>query len=328
MSSFVALLRISLCLGMCYLLVKASHQILAGRTGNGKSFIATKLGCPRKSCYSPTSCSKETFLCPNRLIDTIGLDDDGEDHKNDYKILYEGKNISLSGLTYPIYSLFDTLEVNKISDVEFYLVSDANNPTGGLTQKFFMKFVTQDLNCSVNTVLNKYRPKIHSSIAGQYDILIPEFPDEVPLKGKNCIFGLAQDWREKVILSDLAGVRSQVNIETCRKLKERSLEYKALQEKRAQDILTYSCSYDKPVGKSGGWSVDLFGAVSFSGGKKMMYERAVDEDCARLRSERSHAIDAANERLHKEKLSLTQIISSVDKGLAECYNLLPQNVEL
>ena len=71
------------------------------------------MGCYCPQCDSSESCTKDAYICQNiRLIDTIGLDDDGS-----YNINYNNQNITLSGFIYPIYNLFETIESNKINDV-------------------------------------------------------------------------------------------------------------------------------------------------------------------------------------------------------------------
>jgi hypothetical protein len=313
------------CLGEC-----SQHKILCGRTGNGKSYISVLLGCQSDTCDSIESCTKEIKHCSNGVIDTIGLDDDGKE----YSVSYNGKNIKLSGLTYPIYALFEHLEKEKIHDVEFYLVFDANNLRGGNSLILFEDFVKNDLKCPVNLVLNKYRSDeaSHRKHQSKYDIIVPNHASHLSLQGKKCSVGLSSMWRDKLIMSDLKGVVSSVNIETCKKLKTRLDEFNLLQTKIPKQISNKACGYDKIVGyvpNGNSWSIEI-GPIRLGsgGGSTPITERMVDEDCARRERELNDAIRAENAALHEEKMSLLTAIESIESKIAECKTLIANWSEL
>lgn len=91
--------------------------ILSGRSGTGKSYIATAMGCASKQCSDSQSCTKNSFICPNgKIIDTIGYDDDGT-----YVVNHNGTKITLSGFTYPLYNLFEMIEQKKFQRPNFSL---------------------------------------------------------------------------------------------------------------------------------------------------------------------------------------------------------------
>lgn len=308
----------------------ATVKILAGRTGNGKSYLVTLTGCYRPTCPGTDSCSKETYICSNNVVDTIGLDDDGytsDGKKIDYTIAYEGKSVSLSGLTYPVYSLFDTLEKAGVTEAEFYLVYDANNLKLGSTAQFFLNFVKNDLKCPVNTVLNKYRDEAHSALPGQFDIRVAEGAKSLDLKGKGCVLSLAKDWREKVIMSDLAGIRSRVDRENCNKLKERKTEFEEVRKALPKALSTSNCGVDMVdhFEKDGNdWNVNIMGLVSFGGGggTRAIMKRVVDGECARKDEIKNESIKAENAALAQKQTAVVAAIESIDKGLVECKNFL------
>ena len=317
-------------LSLLFSLSESTEKILCGRTGNGKSYIATILGCISTTCDDEESCTKEIKSCPNGMIDTVGLDDDGAE----YEVTYNGKNIKLSGYTYPIWALFEHLEKEKLSDVEFYLVSDAGNIKAGQSSKLFMDFVKNDLKCSVNTVLNKYRDydAAHTKLKNKFDILIPYEAKQAVLNGKSCTLSLSAAWREKLIMSDLKGVISTVSIENCKKLKKRLDEFNAVMSQQPKAISTSSCGYDKVVGtyKTGNdWHVSL-GPISFGGGggEATITERAVDEDCARKQQAINDAIRTESAGLYEQKVALVSTIESIEGKVAECKTLLANWAEL
>ena len=74
--------------------------------------------------------------------------------------------------------------------------------------------------------------------------------------------------------------------------------------------------------ESGGWTVTTpFGSVSGGSESRPIFKKGVNADCARMDEAKIKDITEKNRMLHEEKKDLVAIISSIDKGLAECTML-------
>jgi hypothetical protein len=335
---------------------RTTYKVLVGRTGVGKSYILRLFGCDTKSCPGSESCTHHTILCDDQgqhTIDSVGLDDDGKS----YKIMFEGNEITMSGLTYPLYDLFETLEMNGIHEVEFFNVHALPVVRNGNTGNKFLDFVHNDLGCSsVTRVLNHYdeRDPGHRAEFHPGDITVPRNPTSPPeLVGNMCQFALAPNWRKKLLDSDLAAVKSRIDVANCDAMKARKEEFEKILEMKPQGAITTDCSYEYVSGVTGGHHSGgasstapnaqvnfhsegslgtISGSISAGGGGSSggMYgnedrivtvEKRVNEDCAANRKEQNDAIMRANEQLHEERMEYLWRISELDEGLLKCRKL-------
>jgi hypothetical protein len=294
------------CLGEC-----SQHKILCGRTGNGKSYISVLLGCQSDTCDSIESCTKEIKHCSNGVIDTIGLDDDGKE----YSVSYNGKNIKLSGLTYPIYALFEHLEKEKIHDVEFYLVFDANNMRLGQSGSHFVDFLTNVINCPFGRILNKFQEIDHSTLRQSGDVIVRLNQQEgFDLQGPSCKIDLPTNWRDFLFSNDLEGLKSSLQERRCDSMKT------LISRLKSQIIDTPDRPHDHNNclywGETGGRycnGIKLFGKCSDwepNRGWK------TDHDCVRRRDESNAQAALDNQRKHESNKGLKEAIANLQASLA------------
>lgn len=298
-------------------------KTLSGRTGVGKSTIATMMGCMSKTCDGAESCTKDAMVCErHNIIDTVGLDDDGDE----YIVKYNGENIVMSGFTFPVYNFFDKLEELKVTDVEFYLVFDANNLKEGNSGKLFRKFVETDLKCSITKVLNKYRadyqPHVDLKHRLGFEVTVAEGATSAVLDGPNCEFALHPDWRQKIFAEDLATIRSKINVTNCNALAERRIQFVKVMNSIPDKLDDRDCSDKEQIGTigGGGFSFNLGGLFTYNSQRAAtpVYKFVLNVDCDKRRSDRNAEIIRENDALREQKKSFVNLIADIDKGLADC----------
>lgn len=192
-------------------------KTVAGRTGNGKSYITSLMGCQSKQCSGSESCTQKSLICDMKdyfMHDSVGADDS----KGSYSVNHKGKDYPLTSMTFPIYELLSTLEAQKASEVEFYFVKDANNVKTGQSEGYMLEFITNTLQCPVTYVLNKFREDNpdHKKNENLGSIIVKEFQTTKPnLQGKACHVPLASNWREKLFANDMKAVKASVTAQQC-----------------------------------------------------------------------------------------------------------------
>jgi hypothetical protein len=274
-----------------FTLAAVMHNILSGRTGVGKSYIATIQGCESASSGEGKSCTAKTKICENGIIDTIGLDDD-----RDHQVTDENGNlVNIPGLWYPIYDLFSQLETHKITSATFFLVEDANNPTRGGSVNLFTDFIQNVLGCSLTRVVNKYRDEMdqHRTSVGKDDLIVREGQTEsLRLDGVTCELNIPSDWKKLVLRNDLSAIKQQILRDKYSKMTSRKKELeKTIDDKEVYN--TNDCKYWGEVGRKCQHFSVLGKCV---GGKKAIMDWKTDYDCIRLRDEANKQVDIRNRR--------------------------------
>ena len=237
------------------------HNLLAGRSGNGKSYIAGLMGCPSATCSGQDSCTKETKICSNGVIDAVGVDDNGS-----YTVKKpDGSTTTLSGLSYPLYNLLESLEKSKIKEFTLFEVMDANNIRRGTVEKSFFEFMEQ-VGCKSTTIMNKYRDEHKSKLKGN-EIIVREGQTQAPvLSGPQCTLSAPSNWRDLLLRQDVAALQTAIHQEKCSAVTARRDEVqRALNDLRNtpdEGDDTNNCQY---WGETGGrWcrGVKVFGKCS------------------------------------------------------------------
>ena len=306
--SFVIVLVLLATLGEC-----SNKKILCGRTGNGKSYIANLMGCDSQTCWDKSSCTQEIKSCPNGVIDTIGLDDDGKEHE----VMLHGKKIKLSGYTYPVWALCEHLEANNIVDVEFYHVYDAGNMRVGATGKEFNEFLTNILSCPYDRIVNKFREddKNHQKIDRKSSDVVVHYDQKnaVDLKGSQCSVHLPKNWRDLLVKGDLAGLKSQIKTEKCNSLRNRVNDLQSRISHTPDRTHDHNeCKYWGEIG--GRWcrGVKMFGKCSDWEPNRGW---RTDPDCIRRKDQHNTQVDIDNKQKHELNRALEKEISEIKASM-------------
>lgn len=299
----------------------SGYKILVGRTGVGKSYIVTLLGCPAKSCDSSESCTKDAFICSKeKIIDTMGLDDD-ESHE----ITYNGKQIKLSGFIYPLYNLFEHIEKYSINQAEFFFVYDSNNIREGQSSNALKKFLKHDLKCPFKRILNKYRD-VHKSRVQQDDILITEYSSELDigtLTGIPCSFGLTKNWRDRLINQDLEGVRSQLDVVKCNLLATTKKQYDEILTKKEIPLDDTDCSYNIITG----YECVEYGLLWGCWRRAEIYSKKINNDCVVRRDARNKHNSEKNILIAQEKEKIYDLHMELLKEMVDCHAIANFNMD-
>lgn len=301
----------------------AGYKILIGRTGTGKSYISTQLGCPRESCSGSQSCSNSTFICYNsifHLIDTVGLDDDVH-----HLVEYNGNQIKLTGSTFALYDLFSVLESHRIAQARFYHVYDVNSIRDGSSIKMFQKFLGSALKCEAKRVLNKYRDiPAHTRQLRQNDVVVREGQTEgIQLRGaRACTIALPADWRDALVNGDIDSFKQKVDIAHCQALKTTKclLEQECLKQPLNPD--TRDCSYTTQ--RSGGCSRRRWRRCV---AHHIIHDTHQNPDCQIKRENANMEIRKLNEEMALWKNDHLMKLDEVTKALSVCKQKIV-NVDL
>ena len=203
------------------------YLAMTGHAGVGKSYISTIMGCPQKSCRGGDACTMETAMC--KVNDMFIMDGVGTNHDRDMLVNYGGKDIKISGLSYPLFNFLETVEREKISTIEFFEVYTAVNTRSGSASNYFYDFIKDVLECPTVRVLNMFEEgdELHEKNRVPSDLIVHRFQEKLSdLKGQPCKISLTPTWRDSIISGDLVGINSVVDIKVCENLKTEREELK------------------------------------------------------------------------------------------------------
>jgi hypothetical protein len=150
------------------------------------------------------------------------MDGVGTNHDRDMLVNYGGKEIKISGLSYPLFNFLETVEREKISTIEFFEVYTAVNTRSGSASNYFYDFIKDVLECPTVRVLNMFEEgdELHEKNRVPSDLIVHRFQEKLSdLKGQPCKISLTPTWRDSIISGDLVGISSVVDIKVCENFK-------------------------------------------------------------------------------------------------------------